>query len=505
MAIQIPLTKKKPTEADKAKEIEKLKKSTKMDEKLKGYGFSQEEFEKYQHRIVPTDFPKPGRRFRLVLEYPSINVEQTYYWFLRYFQETWGFDKADKVIDSMASSVSSSIFGNLQTRLGAQQNQASQYLKGISEMIKGLFQIVREVRIIDDRLQYYYDSDGDAKGNPSTALSSEIVLKGLWIDQVEGGAKNPGSVYGLAQTIGFSILPDLFFRIKVKDRKHLEVDVDALRFNEKVKEVLKRKLRQYYEWKWRTKKELEQRRLFEIRYLRQHYDTIKLYMSWVKPYLRNIRRLSLSENLMDNARIIRSFETQLIEVETLFVRTDFGKHNAIVSLHLFHRARPDLAYHSYEYQHKGPIYSGEIDITLRAYDWTNDQIEKYKAYRNEDDLDLMSTIDKSVEEAMNSLGDELKKYLKEAGEQMELPQEEMPEEKKPSVLEPFTGVLGGFKEVLGPLISALPIPKPGQKKEKVKRSDVLKEHRAQHFAAEACWEGYYRYKMGPGGNIYWVE
>jgi hypothetical protein len=120
-------------------------------------------------------------------------------------------------------------------------------------------------------------------------------------------------------------------------------------------------------------------------------------------------------------------------------------------------------------------------------------------------LDLMSTIDKSVEEAMNSLGDELKKYLKEAGEQMELPQEEMPEEKKPSVLEPFTGVLGGFKEVLGPLISALPIPKPGQKKEKVKRSDVLKEHRAQHFAAEACWEGYYRYKMGPGGNIYWVE
>ena len=186
--------------------------------------------------------------------------------------------------------------------------------------------MVRELRIIDERLQYYYDSDGDKQGMHETALSSEIVLKGLWVDQVEGGSKNPGSIYGLSQTMGFTILPDLFFRIKIKNLKNLEEEVNNLKFNEKVKEVLKRKLRQYYEWKKRTKKELEVRRDFEIKYFKQHYDTIRLYMSWVTPYLRNVRRLQLYEKNMERAEIINAFESQIIELETLFVRDDFVKY-----------------------------------------------------------------------------------------------------------------------------------------------------------------------------------
>ncbi len=436
----------------------------------------QEKFEKFQHNVVPTEFPSPKRRFRLVLEYPNFNVEQTYYWFLRFFSETWGFNKVEKIIDTMAQSVSSSTFGNMQTRIGAQQAQASQYLKGISDMIKGLFQIVREIRIIDERLQYYYDSDGDSKGNSASALSSEIVLKGLWIDQVEGGAKNPASVYGLAQTMGFSILPDLFFRVKVSSRSSLESDVDKLKFNAKVREVLKRKLRQYYEWKLRTKKELLVRRDFEIKYMRQHYDTIKLYMSWVKPYLRNIRRMRLYEKNMENPNIINAFETQIIEIETLFIRPDFGGTSAVVSLHIFYRVKPELAYHSYEYQHKGPIYSGMADITIRAYEWDGGKIEKYKSYRQNDDLDLMSTVDESIQSAMDALGDDLKKYLKEADPSMGFPEDPKKKEAekppmRPGILEPFLAVFDGFKEIAsgftgGPKSSE---KKPEKKKKKEKK------------------------------------
>jgi len=72
------------------------------DKNGKPTGFiGQEKFEKFQHRIVSTEFPQPHRRFRLVLEYPNFNIEQTYYWFLRYFNETWGFEKVEKVIDTM--------------------------------------------------------------------------------------------------------------------------------------------------------------------------------------------------------------------------------------------------------------------------------------------------------------------------------------------------------------------------------------------------------------------
>ncbi len=537
MALSLPFLKKKEkkeksveelrNEFEKAKTQFHTKVHTEIKDpiaaRLKEFGFSQETFEKFQHRHVPTEFPNPARRFRLVLEYPNFNIEQTYYWFLRYLGETWGFERVEKVIDTMAQSVSSSMFGNMQTRIGAQQAQASQYLKGVSDMVKGLFQIVREIRILDERLQYYYDSDGDKKGDSRSAMSSEIVLKGLWIDQVEGGAKNPASVYGLASTVGFAVLPDLFFRMQIKDRSKIESEVDKLRFNAKVREVVKRKLRQYYEWKFRTKKELEVRRTFEIKYLRQHYDTIKLYMAWAKPYLRNIKRMQLYEKNMDNPNIINAFETQIIELETLFVRNDFGTDGksgheaAVVSMHIFFRVKPEMAFHSYEYQHKGPIYSGMADITLRAYTWDTDTISKYKEYRSNDDLELIGTISESVQQAMDALGDDLKRYLKEAGE--DLPFVDDPKKKDennkprisvPAMLEPFMAIFEGFGEI------AKGFTGPSQKKEgnkehkehkehKMDRKGELQHNRAQQFAIGAIWEAYYRYKMGPGGNLHWIE
>jgi elongation factor P hydroxylase len=69
--------------------------------------------------------------------------------------------------------------------------------------------------------------------------------------------------------------------------------VDNLKgFNEKVKEVLKRKLVQYYVWKYRTYLELKQRRVFMLKSLRHFYTTIRMYAEWLKPYLLNVRRLS---------------------------------------------------------------------------------------------------------------------------------------------------------------------------------------------------------------------
>ena len=503
--------------------------------RLKFYGFDQEKFEKFQHRIVPTEFPSPARRFRIVMDDANHNIESSYYWFIKYLNETWGFEQMIKIIDTNASSVASSTFGNLQSRLSAQQNMASQYLKGISEMIKGLFQIVREIRVIDERLQYYYDSDGDGKGNKETALSSEIVLKGLWVDQVEGGAKNPGSVYGLSQTIGFTILPDLFFRVKIRGKKTLEEDVNALKFNEKVKEVLKRKLRQYYEWKWRTKKELETRRDFEIKYMRQHYDTIKLYMAWAKPYLRNVRRLQLYEKNMENANIIQAFESQIIEFETLFVRNDFGKNGtvggvaSVISVHMFYRVKPELSFHSYEYQNKGPIHTGKADITIRSYAWTPDEISNYQKYREDDELDLMTSIDNSVAAAMDALGDDLKRYLKEADPNLIFPGDapKKPDNLTssgniqgsiPDFLDPFVSIFRGFGDIIDGFVgsskakapsSAKSGKAPGKKKEPKKDEKYYfkkwhAKERPTEFAVEAAFETYNWYKMH-SHCLFWID
>jgi hypothetical protein len=220
--------------------------------------------------------------------------------------------------------------------------------------------------------------------------------------------------------------------------------------------------------------------------------------------------MQLYEKNMSNANIINAFETQIIEVETLFIRSDFGDNKAVVSLHFFYRVKPELAFHSYEYQHKGPIYSGMADITLRAYSWDSGKIANYLKYRQNDDIDLMSSISDSVASAMDAFGDELKNYLKEAGEVF--PEDFKPEEKKestPGILEPFIAVLDGFKEIFSGFSGGQTEgteKKPEKHKAHVHEyKDDVKHHRAEHFAKEAVWEAYYRYKMGPGNNLYWVE
>ena len=72
--------------------------------------------------------------------------------YLRWF---WSFVRIDKITDTFSASENSSFFGTSQQRVGLQQDKVSQYLATIGKMIKELFQLVRELRIIDERLGYY--------------------------------------------------------------------------------------------------------------------------------------------------------------------------------------------------------------------------------------------------------------------------------------------------------------------------------------------------------------
>ena len=97
--------------------------------------------------------------------------------------------------------------------------------------------------------------------------------------------------------VGFTPLPDLFFSIHPKTTEDIDkiVNNKDFQFNSKLKEVLARKLYQYLRWRDETYKEIMTREKQTLKYLRQHYDSILLYLNWVKPYLKHIKRLSLSQ------------------------------------------------------------------------------------------------------------------------------------------------------------------------------------------------------------------
>ncbi len=442
-----------------------------------------------------TGFPSPEYRFRIVVEAINLPIEEAYFWTIDELRYGWSFNRFVKITDINAAAEQSAFFGVSEQRLGLQQDKAAQFLRGISEMLKALFQIVRELRVIDERLGYYkHTFSRNEKRKDEDSAGSEITLKGVWVDQVEGGVKNAASVYGLAQTVGFTVLPDLFFRIRANDiglDKVAATDFDAATtkvvsnvdeavdkiqgFNEKVKEVLKRKLTQYYMWKLRTYRELEARRKFTIKYLRQHYDTIKLYMGWIKPYLRNIARLQMAEKLVrkDMADLIVSFEGALVEIEVLSYK-DTGRYKPCILLHMFYRTRPALSYVQEGYQ-RGPMHTGKFDMILRGYVWTEEQIKNYRNMKEEEDMELLGSVNESISQAMEALGTELKAYLKEGGEIFE--EEKKAEHRESDIsltikgaAEPFASVVGGLKELVSPLAGA--IPKKSKKGEASKGDDV---------------------------------
>jgi hypothetical protein len=447
---------------------------------------------------LKTGYPAPFKRYRLISEAASLSIEETYFWLLNYVRYSSNFPHVDKITDIFSASEQSAFWGAAQARIGIQQERAGQYLKGISEMIKQVFQLVREIRVLDEKLE--------PRRQWSKLAAADIALKGEYTDLVEnrGGQIQPGSIYHLAQSVGFTILPDLFFNTRIYSLDDIDSKIDALQFNKNVKQVLKRKMYAFINWKTKTDQELETRRVFTLKYLRQHWNVIKMYMNWVKPYLRNIARMQMNPEMTESPDIISAFETSMIEIELICYKESKTSYHPVVILTFKHRTRPEMSFQQDQYAHKGPIHVGRVEVTFRAYGWKKDQIEDYKKFKRAEDMLLLGMVDDSVKAAMEALGEDLEKYLWESGEkefdEKRKAQEAADKKKKKeqekmslNIFEPFFSVFKGFGEMFSLFSPASIIGGKGSK-EKTKGSS--KE--AEISASIELFLMYKNYKKGHG-------
>jgi len=451
----------------------------------------EEWIEKNKNQLAPTGYPNTDYRYRLIHETFQSSMEEHYFWMLNHLREL-GYPEIIKITDVFTAAEHSAFFGVAQQRLGLQQDKVSQFLATIGKMVKELFQLVREIRVLKERLSYYKDSY-DLE-SPSRE-SAEITLKGTYIDMVEGGGKNPASVYGMARELQFTTLPDLFFSTHPATSRDVDEVVDKLEFNRKVREVLKRKLRSFLEWKEHTYKELQTRELFTLKYLRQHFDIVKLYMTWVRPYLRNIKRLQseyMEQHKERSPDIVSAFEGSLVEVEFLAKYKVKGnkKYYSVIVANFLYRTRPTLSYQQEGYQ-RGPIHVGTTNMTLRAYSWNQEQIDNYIRMKDEEDFELLGVIDASVKAAMEALGDELERYLKEAGERIAPQKKKEPERLRQQG--PFVSVFKGFGELAGAFI-----PKKTEKSVKKPKKEAFSEEKEIKAAIKQArtdiWTAYKNFK-----------
>ncbi len=441
----------------------------------------EEIYEETNDMPLRTGYPKPLHRYRLIYESTTNSIEEMYFWMLGHLKQDMAFPEIEKITDVYTASESSAVWGNMQQRLAIQQDRASQYLASIGKMVKELFQLVRELRILEERKELY--------DNWKESHSADVTLKGLFIDMVEGGSKNPTSVYGLAQQVGFTILPDLFFNTHITSLKAVDKEIDKMEYNPSIKNVLKRKLVQYISWTKNTDKEVSNKFNFTLRMLRQHWVGIKTNISWVKPYLRNIKRMSMQESHTTSAELISSFEGSIAEMEFL-AKKKVGSHYAIVLATFQYRTMPTLSYQTEGYQ-RGPIHVGRADVKLRAYAWTEDQIDKYKKMKDKEDRELIGYVDASLENAMDALEGDIEKYLELAEEPLKKKNKEEKKEKEQqaNALEPFKALFQGVNELFIPNIK---FRKKGKKKGK------LNPKNAEKTATGAMWQVYKNYKKSHG-------
>jgi hypothetical protein len=391
--------------------------------------------------MAELDEKKKISEYYLEIEEPGSGVEGHYFWVLNFLKSDdpsgLGYKEIYKIKDIYSASETSSYFGMVEQRKGTQQEKVTQYLGLINNMIRSLFQMTNELKTIDERYHYYKKiKEGDE--------DAEIALKSIWVDLVEGGVKSPGSVTGLAAQVGFVILPDLFFKIHPKDESEIKKYVEALKedgINNKVREVLTRKLYQYLNWRGKTEKALEQRRSFILKYLRQQYGSIKLYIGWVRPYLKNLKKLQMAQK--ERAELVTAFETSVIELEILAKMKIGDTYHPCIKVSFEYVAIPQMAYQR-DYQ-RGAIHTGLSKIKIQSYALTDDEIKEYMDSQEEEDFELL----KSLNESMDALGEDLKSYLKEAGEKFK-EDEPKPVEKKgmfSEMFSPFTGIFKGLKHM----------------------------------------------------------
>ncbi|MFH1505792.1 MAG: hypothetical protein ABIE94_02280 [archaeon] len=436
-----------------------------------------------------TGFVQPMKRYRLILENFSQPMEDVYWWILTNMRTDHPYNRFEKTLDVFSAAENSAFFGQSSQRLGIQQDKASSFLAIIGKMVKEVFQLVREVRILNERLSHYEDS---FKGSEA----AEITLKGYWVDLVEGGAKNPASVYGIATQVGFATLPDLFFSTTVLKALDVDQKVDSLDFNRKLREVLKRKLRAYMTWKEETFKELKQRKRFTLKYLRQHWNIIRMYMSWVKPYLRNIKRLSMREEHTESVDMVSAFENSIIEVEFMAIMKSNKGYCPCALMHFKYVSRPTMHYRQ-EYQ-QGPVHLAKLDVCFRLYGWHEKEVETWKRFRKEEEIDLLELVDSSVKASMDALRDDLEAFLEEAGEPIEkketlTAQAKRQSQRRGNIFDPFLSIGRGFGELAG---SAVPQVKKKDKAEKPFKYSYDQAFSAAKAGFNPMWQVYKNFKKG---------
>ena len=257
---------------------------------------------------------EPISSYTLSYEAPAALLVPIYFWlldFIKYLSR----DQFEKLTDNFTSSLVSGHFAEMGQRATRMQEQGMKILGMINQVVKTILNLVYDLKEFEIRLKHYEDAKSDDEKQKEAGM---LALKQIWLDNVDL-KRGRGSIHQMAAEMGYTTIREAFMMAKsLNDLKKMnkgEGDDEGI-LNDSVLRVLEPRLSEFLNWKERSEQELRKRYEIERSYLKTEVESLKLYTSWARPYLKAAEQLK-QKGFESNPALVNAFNTAMFEMVLL--------------------------------------------------------------------------------------------------------------------------------------------------------------------------------------------
>ncbi len=384
---------------------------------------------------------KPDAEYTLGYDSSSETLEPIYFFIIDLMNDFAL--ESEKLVDNFSSSPGSGHFAELGQRATVMQQQASKIMGDVGIVMRGVLNIIYDLREFRIRLEHYDNVKLKDEGKNQAALLS---LKQIWIDKVDFLKGNTSiKAMALGGQAGYQTLIDAF--MVVKDEK----DVKKLDLNKRVRRILLPRISEFRMWLEQSERELRKRYELEKTYLRGQVNNLKLYARWAKPYLKAAQQLEGKEVGREPA-MVKAFNTILLQL-TLLGKLRVKPKEAAIAGDLpidFQKLKTRRDYYTcvlVDFNFRGIprkigqqphyVFGGKAEVRFSAYALNEDELKKLDEELDKSDFgDVMALIEGTTTESLGHLQEEIDFFLEEVKEEEQ--------EKSQDQSNPFKALVGGY-------------------------------------------------------------
>lgn len=373
--------------------------------------------------IIPkinSRYKEPIWENKIVYDTNVNRLESLYFWIIDFLKGPYS--DVEKISDTFTASPGSTYFADLGARATKMQEEGMKIMGTISMVVKTVINLIYDLKNFDLVLKSYDKAKSDDMKEKKEGL---LALKERWLSNVDMQRGN-GSINYMTQSYNFTTLRPAFFAAESVEH------VEKMDLNDLVKRILIPRVGEFFDWVDLSEAELRKRYEIEKVHLRSQIDSLKLYSSWVKPYLVAAQQLGMKES--KEAGLVSVFGSMILELSLLASKKieDLPPGLSTADIRGFYKILTvDFKFRAYPTPQLP--FAGRVEIAFKSYVLNEDEKLLLEKMREDEAVGSMLNIAKNLTEgSLKQLTADIDRFLS--------PKEE---EKKEETM--FKGIIKDFK------------------------------------------------------------